>query len=143
MTNQIKPSVTNPTIADIYQLIDAGKLVLRPDFQRKFVWTHEHQEDFIDTISPAGWSVSDGSIMRWKTRGTAWRPWELRKTRPGGLNALLTDWEISSTNRGALRTISGRLDSRGHLESVGPAAQRGVCKALKWVKLTPVLLSDL
>lgn len=50
MANQIKPSVTNPTVADIYQLIDEGKLILRPDFQRKFVWTHEHQEDFIDTI---------------------------------------------------------------------------------------------
>lgn len=50
MSNQIRPSVTNPTIADIYQLIDSGKLILRPDFQRKFVWTHEHQEAFIDTI---------------------------------------------------------------------------------------------
>lgn len=50
MSLQIKPSVTNPTIADVYQLIDEGKLILRPDFQRKFVWTHEHQEAFIDTI---------------------------------------------------------------------------------------------
>ncbi len=50
MPMQIKPSVTNPTIADVYQLIDEGKLILRPDFQRKFVWTHEHQEAFIDTI---------------------------------------------------------------------------------------------
>ncbi|MBY6346138.1 DUF262 domain-containing protein [Providencia rettgeri] len=47
---QIKPSVTNPTIADAYQLIEDGKLVLQPDFQRKFVWTHSHQEAFIDTI---------------------------------------------------------------------------------------------
>lgn len=50
MSHQIKPSVTNPTIADVYQLIDEGKLTLRPDFQRKFVWTHEHQEAFIETI---------------------------------------------------------------------------------------------
>lgn len=50
MAIQIKPSVTNPTIADVYQLIDAGQLILRPDFQRKFVWTHDHQEAFIDTI---------------------------------------------------------------------------------------------
>jgi hypothetical protein len=50
MALQIKPSVTNPTIADVYQLIDAGQLILRPDFQRKFVWTHDHQEAFIDTI---------------------------------------------------------------------------------------------
>lgn len=47
---QIKPSVTSPTIADIYQSIDGAKLNLAPDFQRKFVWTHEHQEEFIDTI---------------------------------------------------------------------------------------------
>ena len=50
MTNQIKPSVTNPTIADIYEKIDSNRLNLSPDFQRKFVWTHEHQESFIDTI---------------------------------------------------------------------------------------------
>lgn len=50
MSLQIKPSVTNPTIADVYQLIDEGKLILRPDFQRKFVWTIEHQEAFIDTM---------------------------------------------------------------------------------------------
>jgi Protein of unknown function DUF262 len=50
MPLQIKPSVTNPTIADVYQLIHETKLVLRPDFQRKFVWTHEHQEAFIDTV---------------------------------------------------------------------------------------------
>lgn len=50
MPLQIKPSVTNPTIADVYQLIDEGKLILRPEFQRKFVWTHEHQEAFIDTV---------------------------------------------------------------------------------------------
>ena len=50
MQVQIKPSVTNPTIADIYQDIESGKLILKPDFQRKFVWTHDHQEEFIDTI---------------------------------------------------------------------------------------------
>ncbi len=50
MSNQIKPSVTNPTIADIYQKLETGNLVLQPDFQRKFVWTQEHQQEFIDTI---------------------------------------------------------------------------------------------
>lgn len=50
MANQIKPSVTTPKIADIYQDIESKKLVLRPDFQRKFVWTQEHQEEFIETI---------------------------------------------------------------------------------------------
>lgn len=50
MTKQLSPSVTHPTIAEVYQNIRAKKLVLRPDFQRRFVWTHEHQEEFIDTI---------------------------------------------------------------------------------------------
>lgn len=50
MAAQIKPSVTNPTIADIYEKIDTNRLELSPDFQRKFVWTHEHQEEFLDTI---------------------------------------------------------------------------------------------
>lgn len=50
MAHQIKPSVTNPTIADIYEKIDANRLQLSPDFQRKFVWTQEHQEQFLDTI---------------------------------------------------------------------------------------------
>lgn len=50
MANQIKPSVTNPTIADLYEKIEDGKLNLSPDFQRKFVWTQEHQEQFLDTI---------------------------------------------------------------------------------------------
>ncbi|WP_427834403.1 DUF262 domain-containing protein [Actinobacillus pleuropneumoniae] len=47
---QIKPSVTNPTISDIYDRIKSNRLNLSPDFQRKFVWTQEHQEEFIDTI---------------------------------------------------------------------------------------------
>ncbi|GAA5147214.1 hypothetical protein GCM10023213_41480 [Prosthecobacter algae] len=50
MSSQIKPSVTNPTIADIYQSVAANRLILRPDFQRRFVWTLAHQEEFIDTI---------------------------------------------------------------------------------------------
>ena len=50
MSQQIKPSVTNPTIAAIYKMIERNELTLQPDFQRKFVWTHEHQEQFIDTI---------------------------------------------------------------------------------------------
>jgi hypothetical protein len=48
--SQLNPSVTNPTVADIYQSIQSGRLVLAPDFQRKFVWTHDHQESFLDTI---------------------------------------------------------------------------------------------
>lgn len=50
MQTQMKPSVTNPTISDIYEYITSGKLILRPDFQRRFVWTPDHEEKFIDTI---------------------------------------------------------------------------------------------
>lgn len=50
MSNQMRPSVTNPTIADIYQKIKDDKLDLSPSFQRRFVWTQSHQEQFIDTI---------------------------------------------------------------------------------------------
>ena len=50
MSQKINSSVTNPTISYVYQLIDEEKLILQPDFQRKFVWTHQHQEAFIDTI---------------------------------------------------------------------------------------------
>lgn len=50
MSTQIRPSVTNPTLASIYKEISDGLLVLAPDFQRRFVWTMEHQEEFIDTI---------------------------------------------------------------------------------------------
>ena len=47
---QLTPSVTNPTISDIYEKIQSGRLNLQPDFQRRFVWTPEHQEEFIGTI---------------------------------------------------------------------------------------------
>lgn len=50
MTNQIRPSVTNPTISQIYKEIADGLLILDPDFQRRFVWTQSHQEEFLDTI---------------------------------------------------------------------------------------------
>ncbi len=76
MQTQIKSSVTNPTIADIYQNIESGKLVLRPDFQRKFVWTHDHQEEFIDTILK-GYPfpeiyVCKGEVDTKKMRTTEW-----------------------------------------------------------------------
>lgn len=50
MSKQIRPSVTNPTIAALYNEIDAGLLLLAPDFQRRFVWTQPHQEEFLDTV---------------------------------------------------------------------------------------------
>ncbi|WP_107666758.1 DUF262 domain-containing protein [Cyanothece sp. BG0011] len=76
MQTQIKSSVTNPTIADIYQNIESGKLILRPDFQRKFVWTHDHQEEFIDTIL-RGYPfpeiyVCKGEVDTKKMRTTEW-----------------------------------------------------------------------
>lgn len=50
MSKQIRPSVTNPTIATLYNEISNGLLVLAPEFQRRFVWTQSHQEEFLDTI---------------------------------------------------------------------------------------------
>ena len=50
MSKQIRPSVTNPTIASLYNEISNGLLILAPEFQRRFVWTQAHQEEFLDTI---------------------------------------------------------------------------------------------
>lgn len=50
MSTQITSSVTSPTIAAIYQQIKSDNLNLQPDFQRKFVWTIHHIEQFIETI---------------------------------------------------------------------------------------------
>ncbi|MEP1442237.1 MAG: DUF262 domain-containing protein [Hyphomicrobiales bacterium] len=50
MSTQIRPSVTNPTIGQLYKEIADELLKLAPDFQRRFVWTQAHQEDFLDTI---------------------------------------------------------------------------------------------
>ncbi|MEP5153621.1 DUF262 domain-containing protein [Planktotalea sp.] len=50
MSKQIRPSVTNPTIATVYNEISNGLLVLAPEFQRRFVWTQPHQEEFLDTV---------------------------------------------------------------------------------------------
>jgi len=50
VSDQIRPSVTNPTLASLYKDMSEGSLVLAPEFQRKFVWTQEHQEHFIDTV---------------------------------------------------------------------------------------------
>lgn len=47
---QIVPSVSNPTIGNLYNDWQNGVLDIQPSFQRKFVWTHKHQESFIETI---------------------------------------------------------------------------------------------
>ncbi len=48
--SQIVPSVSNPTIGNLYNDWLNGVLDIQPTFQRKFVWTHKHQESFIETI---------------------------------------------------------------------------------------------
>ena len=40
MSQQIKPSVTNPTIAAIYKMIERNELTLQPDFQKTKPDTH-------------------------------------------------------------------------------------------------------
>ena len=50
MSVQINPSVTTPTVAELYKRITNQELNLQPSFQRKFVWTQHHQEEFIDSI---------------------------------------------------------------------------------------------
>lgn len=47
---QIVPSVSNPTIGNLYNDWQNGVLDIQPSFQRKFVWTQKHQEAFIETI---------------------------------------------------------------------------------------------
>ncbi len=50
MARQIPSSPSNKRISEIYRRIKEGSLIPQPDFQRKFVWTKDHKEDFIDTI---------------------------------------------------------------------------------------------
>lgn len=50
MARQIPSSPGNKKISEVYRRIKEGSLIPQPDFQRKFVWTKDHKEDFIDTI---------------------------------------------------------------------------------------------
>ncbi|MBK6860833.1 MAG: DUF262 domain-containing protein [Saprospiraceae bacterium] len=50
MARQIPSSPSNKRISEIYRRIKDGSLIPQPDFQRKFVWTKDHKEDFIGTI---------------------------------------------------------------------------------------------
>jgi len=50
MAKQIPSSPSTKKISEIYRRIKEGSLILQPDFQRKFVWTSEYKEEFIDTI---------------------------------------------------------------------------------------------
>ncbi|WEP47715.1 DUF262 domain-containing protein (plasmid) [Cronobacter dublinensis subsp. infanticibi] len=47
---KINSNTTTPTIANIYTDILEAKIILQPSFQRKFVWSASHQEEFIDSI---------------------------------------------------------------------------------------------
>ena len=50
MANQIQSTPSVKKISEIYRRIKEGSLILQPEFQRKFVWTSEYKEEFIDTI---------------------------------------------------------------------------------------------
>lgn len=50
MARQIPSTPSVKKISEIYRRVKDSSLILQPDFQRKFVWTNEHKEEFIDTI---------------------------------------------------------------------------------------------
>lgn len=50
MAKQLTSSPGTKKISEIYRRIKEGSLILQPEFQRKYVWTSEHKEEFIDTI---------------------------------------------------------------------------------------------
>ncbi|WP_421802488.1 DUF262 domain-containing protein [Flagellimonas sp.] len=50
MARQIQSSPSNKRISELYRRIKEGSLIPQPDFQRKFVWTKDHKESFIETI---------------------------------------------------------------------------------------------
>lgn len=50
MAKQIPSSPSNKKISELYKRIKDGTLILQPEFQRKFVWSINHKEAFIETI---------------------------------------------------------------------------------------------
>lgn len=50
MAKQIQAQPDKKTISDLIGKINRNELVLQPEFQRGFVWTPEHMENFIKTI---------------------------------------------------------------------------------------------
>lgn len=50
MARQIPSSPSMKKISEIYRRVKDESLILQPEFQRKYVWTKEHKEEFIDTI---------------------------------------------------------------------------------------------
>ena len=53
MARQIQAQPDKKTISDLIGKINRSELVLQPEFQRGFVWTPEHMENFIKTINEA------------------------------------------------------------------------------------------
>lgn len=50
MSRQIQAQPDKKTISDLIGKINRRELILQPEFQRGFVWTPEHMENFIKTI---------------------------------------------------------------------------------------------
>ncbi|MCR9173473.1 MAG: DUF262 domain-containing protein [bacterium] len=50
MAKQIQATPDKKTISDLIGKIQRNELILQPEFQRGFVWTSEHMENFIKTI---------------------------------------------------------------------------------------------
>lgn len=50
MAKQIPAHPDKKSISDLIGKIQRGELILQPEFQREFVWTHAHMEKFIQTI---------------------------------------------------------------------------------------------
>ena len=46
----MKTSATNKKIRELIELAKDGKLIPRPEFQRRLVWTHKDKDHFLDTI---------------------------------------------------------------------------------------------
>jgi hypothetical protein len=46
----MRTSSTNKKVREIIQMVKEGKLIPRPEFQRRLVWTHKDKDHFLDTI---------------------------------------------------------------------------------------------
>ena len=46
----MKTGATNKKIREIISLVREGKLIPRPEFQRRLVWSHKDKDFFLDTI---------------------------------------------------------------------------------------------
>ena len=46
----MKTAPTNKKVRELISLVKAGKLIPRPEFQRRLVWTHKDKDHFLDTI---------------------------------------------------------------------------------------------